>query len=289
VKKLGLIAGGGALPLNIALQCQAVGRPLFVVRLKGIADPYMTPFDGADIGLAELGKTIKALKNAGCEAVCLAGIVKRPDWGALKPDLRGLKALTGAVAAARGGDDALLSFLVKEFESDGFTVEGAHEIAAGLTLPAGPLSALSPTLEQMRDVYKAFAVAGEIGRMDIGQGAVVCEGLVLAVEAQEGTDAMLVRCAGLPLELRGSPQARRGAIAKRPKPMQEQRVDLPAIGIQTIENAAQAGLAGVVGEAGKVLVLDRAEVIAAADRLGVFVYGLTRDEAADDPAPFGDI
>jgi DUF1009 family protein len=289
MRKLGLIAGGGALPFNIARQCQAVGRPCFVVRLKGIADEAMREFPGEDIGLAELGKCFKALKAAGCESVCLAGVVKRPDWAALKPDLRGLKAITGAIVAARGGDDALLRFLVGEFESEGFILEGAHEIAAGLTLGPGALGKVTPTADQMSDIHKAFAVAGEIGRMDIGQGAVVCEGLVLAVEAQEGTDAMLARCAGLPLELRGQPGNPKGVIAKRPKPIQEQRVDLPAIGVETVEGAARAGLAGVVGEAGKVLVLDRAALTEAADSLGLFVYGLSEDERADYPASFGNM
>jgi DUF1009 family protein len=287
MRKLGLIAGGGALPVTLALQCQAVGRPVFVIRLKGIADAAMLPFDGADVGLAELGKCIKALKAAGCEAVCLAGVVKRPDWAALKPDLRGLKAIAGAIMAARGGDDALLRFLVGEFETEGFTVEGAHDIAAGLTLPAGPLGRIAPTSDQMADVHKAFMVAGEIGRMDIGQGAVVCDGLVLALEAQEGTDAMLARCAGLPPTLRGDPSRPKGALAKRPKPTQDQRVDLPAIGVETVEGAARAGLAGVVGEAGKVLVLDRVGVVEAADRLGIYVYGLSRDEVAPPPTVVG--
>jgi UDP-2,3-diacylglucosamine hydrolase len=113
-----------------------------------------------------------------------------------------------------------------------------------------------------------------LGRLDIGQGAVVVDGLVLAVEAQEGTDAMLARCALLPEALRGVPGARRGVLVKWPKPIQERRVDLPTIGVRTIENAAAAGLAGVAGEAGGVLVLDREAVIAAADRLGLFVAGL---------------
>ncbi len=289
MRKLGLIAGGGALPITLARQCHAVGRPLFVVRLKGIADEPLREFPGEDIGLAELGKCFKALKTAGCESICLAGVVKRPDWASLKPDLRGVKALAGAVTAARGGDDALLRFLVGEFESEGFVVEGAHEIAAGLTLDAGPLGKIAPSAEHMADIHKAFEVAGEIGRMDIGQGAVVCEGLVLAVEAQEGTDVMLLRCAELPRELRGEPGQPKGVIAKRPKPIQEQRVDLPALGVTTVENAARAGLAGVVGEAGKVLVLDRAGVIAAADRLGLFVYGVSQDEHADYPAQFGNM
>jgi DUF1009 family protein len=273
LRKLGLIAGGGDLPVRLARQCQAVGRPLFVLRLKGMADPEMAAFDGADVGIAELGKGISVFKNSGCEAVCFAGIVKRPDFAALKPDLRGLKALPGVIAAARRGDDALLRFLVGEFESEGFVVEGAHEVAGGMTLPRGPLGKLTPGPAHVIDMHKAFHVAGEIGRLDVGQGAVVCEGLVLAVEAQEGTDAMLDRCAGLPEALRGTLKARRGVLAKRPKPIQEQRVDLPAIGVATVRGAAKAGLAGIVGEAGKVLVLDHAAVAKAADECGVFVYG----------------
>ena len=281
MRKLGLIAGAGELPIRLARQCRAAGRPLFVVRLKGMADPALKAFDGADFGIAEFGKGFAGLKAAGCEAICFAGVVKRPDFAALKPDARGLKSLPGAVAAARRGDDALLRFILSEFEAEGFVVEGAHEVAAGLTLPAGPLGRVAPTPGQMDDVRKAFDVAGAIGALDIGQGAVVCEGLVLAVEAQEGTDAMLARCAELPMALRGTPEARRGVIAKRPKPIQEERVDLPAIGARTIEGAARAGLAGVVGEAGKVLAMDQAALIETADRLGLFVYGLEPEAARD--------
>jgi DUF1009 family protein len=239
-----------------------------------MADPAMRGFDGVDLGIAELGKCIEALRTAGCASVCLAGIVKRPDFAALKPDLRGLKALPGVIAAARRGDDALLRFLIGEFEGEGFIVEGAHEAAADLTLPAGALGRRTPGPEHQDDIAKAFHIAGEIGRLDIGQGAVVCEGLVLAVEAQEGTDAMLARCAALPITLRGSAERRRGVLAKRPKPIQEQRVDLPAIGVATIHGAARAGLSGVVAEAGKALVLDPAAVAAAADELGLFVCGV---------------
>jgi DUF1009 family protein len=282
--KLGLIAGGGELPIRLARQCRTAGRPLFVVRLKGMAETALREFDGADIGLGELGRCMETLKSAGCAAVCLAGVVKRPDFSALKLDLRGLKALPRIVAAARRGDDALLRFFVDEFEAEGFVVRGVHEIAAVLTLPAGPLGRLRPTAEHIGDLHKAFRIAGEIGRLDVGQGAVVCNGLVLAVEAQEGTDAMLARCAALPAELRGSPERPRGVLAKRPKPIQEQRVDLPAIGVATIHGAARAGLAGVAAEAGKALVLDHAAVAAAADELGLFVYGLEPHDLIADEA-----
>ena len=272
--KLGLIAGGGGLPLEIAEHCRRTGRPLFVVRLKGFADPALAGFAGADIGLAELGKCIKALKQAACEAVCLAGQVSRPDFSKLAPDLRVLAALPGAIAAGRKGDDALLRFLVGEFEKEGFAVEGAETAMRDLSLPAGPLGQRAPSPEQLADAEHALTVARAIGRLDIGQAAVVCDGLVLAVEAQEGTDAMLARVAGLPAHLHGRDGDLRGVLAKVPKPIQEVRIDLPTIGAATVRGAAAAGLAGIVGEAGRLLVLDRADTLALADELGLFILGV---------------
>lgn len=272
--KLGLIAGGGGLPYEIASFCRRAGRDLFVVRLKGFADAEMEAFDGAPAGIAEFGRCLDLLRGAGCRSVCLAGVVKRPDFNALKPDLKGLAILPGAVAAARNGDDALLRYLLQLFEREGFRVEGAHQVMDDLTLAAGPLGGLAPSAEALEDAGKAMRVAADIGRLDIGQGAVVCAGLVLAVEAQEGTDLMLRRVAELPAEIRGTPEARRGVLAKVPKPIQERRVDLPTLGVRTIQAAAAAGLAGVVAEAHGLLVVDKAAVAREADRLGLFVLGV---------------
>jgi len=274
MRKLGLIAGGGGLPVEIAEHCEQAGRPLFVMRLKGFAGLGLTDYPGADVGLGEFGKCFDSLHRAGVETVCMAGTVSRPDFRALKPDWRGLFYLPGAIAAARKGDDALLRFVVGAFEKEGFAVEGAHQVMDDLTLGAGPLGAVSPTEDQMQDALRALYVAREIGRIDVGQGAVVCDGLVLAVEAQEGTDAMLRRVGGLPEAIRGRPGDVRGVLAKAPKPAQESRVDLPTIGLGTIQEIARAGLAGVVGEVGHLLVLDREALIALADELGVFVYGV---------------
>jgi hypothetical protein len=271
--KLGLIAGGGALPVEIASFCQSAGRPFHVVRLKGFAGEPMRAFPGVDLGVAEFGHCVEALRREGCAAICLAGIVSRPDFAALKPDFKGLTILPGAVAAARKGDDALLRYLVHQFEKEGFRVEGVEDVMAGLLLQPGPLGAVAPDKAQAADAAKAMDVAAELGRLDVGQGAVVCDGLVLAVEAQEGTDAMLRRVAELPAEIRGAPEARRGVLAKTTKPIQERRVDLPTIGVRTVEAAARAGLAGIAGESGSVIVLDRDAVVEAADRLGLFVWG----------------
>ena len=272
--KLGLIAGGGALPVEIAEHCARSGRALFVIRLKGFAGRELEPYTGAEIGLAELGKCFKALRRAGCKTVCLAGLVSRPDFATLMPDLRGLAALPGAIAAARKGDDALLRYVLGEFEKEGFGIEGAHEVMDDLSLGLGPLGNVAPREEDHADIDKALAAARAVGRLDAGQGAVVCRGLVLALEAAEGTDAMLARVADLPQALRGAPAAGAGVLAKAAKPIQETRVDLPTIGPTTVPGVARAGLAGIVGEAGRLLVLDREGVIALADELGIFILGV---------------
>lgn len=274
--KLGLIAGGGELPQKIAARCEAEGRDLYVIRLAGFADPHMVRWPGAEFGIAEIGGVLKALKSQGCGAVCLAGYVNRPDFKSLRPDFKGASVLPGLVAAAAKGDDALLRKVLSVFEAEGYAIEGADDILGGEALPLGALGQVRPTDDQMADLKKALHVAEKSGELDIGQGAVVCDGLVLAVEAQEGTDAMLMRVAGLPADLRGAPGALEGALGKAPKPIQDLRVDMPVIGARTIELAAAAGLAGVVGVAGRLILIDREAVIETADRLGLFVWGEAR-------------
>ncbi|MFN3668548.1 MAG: UDP-2,3-diacylglucosamine diphosphatase [Brevundimonas sp.] len=276
MSKLGLIAGGGALPLAVAARCEAEGRPVFLVRLAGFADPHLARYPGVDAGMAEIGKVLSALKKAGCAAVCFAGTVNRPDFRTLKPDLKGATLLPGIIKAATQGDDALLRKILSVFEGEGYAIEGADDILGGETLPGGALGRVTPTDAQMLDLKKALHVAEKAGELDIGQGAVVCDGLVLAVEAQEGTDAMLARVAGLPADLRGAVTDRKGVLAKAPKPIQDLRVDMPVIGARTVELAAAAGLAGVGGFTGKLILIDRAGLVEAADRLGLFVWGEDR-------------
>jgi DUF1009 family protein len=273
MRRLGLIAGGGSLPISLARHCQLAGQPIFVVRLAGAAAPALNLFPGADVGLAELGKGIRALREAGCDRVCFAGLVSRPDFRTLKPDLRGMQALPGAIAAARRGDDSLLSFMVAEFERDGFIVVGAHNVMAELTMGAGPAGKYAADPVHEVDIARAMNAARTIGALDAGQGAVSCDGLILALEAQEGTDAMLSRVAILPPAIRGSVGDRRGVLAKVCKPQQDMRVDLPTIGPQTVRLAAEAGLAGIVAEAGKFLILDRDTVVSVADQCGLFLIG----------------
>ena len=275
--KLGLIAGGGALPIVLADHCRNTGRAYWVLRLRGFADAALNDHPGGDYGLAELGGQIQALKKAGCLSICFAGNVQRPDFGKLKPDLRGLRSFPGAISAAARGDDALLRFLMAEFEKDGFHVEGAHDVGIE-TLAAGPLGALQPASAHKEDIDLALKAARTLGGLDIGQAVAVARGVVLAVEAQEGTDGLLKRCAELPANLRGEAGHRVGVLVKWPKSIQDRRVDMPTLGLKTVIGAAEAGLAGIVAQAGGALIIDRQAIVDAADRLGLFVFGL---EAAD--------
>ncbi|MBI1265785.1 MAG: DUF1009 domain-containing protein [Alphaproteobacteria bacterium] len=278
--RLGLIAGGGDLPVHVAEAAHAEGRLGTVVALTGFADPAR--FDGAHArGLGEVGGVMKDLAQARCDAVCFAGIVRRPDLSRIKPDLKGLSVLPGLIAAAARGDDALLRAVIGVFEAEGLAVVGADEIAGELTARAGFLGARRPDGAQRSDALRALHVAAVIGAEDVGQGAVVCDGLVLAVEAQEGTDAMLSRVGDLPETLRGVSHKRRGVLAKRPKPGQERRVDLPVIGVSTIAAAARAGLAGIAAPAGGALILGAEAVARAADEAGLFVW-IVGDEAGRD-------
>lgn len=265
--RLGLIAGGGGLPGAIAADCAARGREVFVIRLQGIADPALRTLPGDDAGLAQFGRSVRALKHAGCRSVCLAGMVRHPDFSTLKPDLLAMKHLPGVIAAAGKGDDALLRAVLGAFEREGFEVEGAGQAAPGLLLGEGPLGAVAPGMEHQADIQAALHAAREVGRTDIAQGAVARGGEIIAREGRGGTDAML---AALP----AAPGDRRGVLAKLPKPDQDRRVDLPTIGVRTIERAAAAGLAGLVGDPQGLLVVERGAVREAADRLGVFVSGV---------------
>ncbi|MGD9982361.1 MAG: LpxI family protein [Hyphomonadaceae bacterium] len=280
-RKLGVIAGGGELPVVLAEHLAATQRPYFIARITPVADAALEHHPGVSLGLGAMGGRLDALRAAGCDAVVLIGQVARPDLKTLDLDDVARAMLPALVAAMPQGDDALLRVLLNEHERAGFRVLGVEQVMSDLLAPAGAWGAIAPNAAQMKDIAKAARVAAASGAFDIGQAVVVCDGLVLAVEAQEGTDAMLRRVAELPLTLRGASQARRGVLLKRPKPIQERRIDLPTIGVRTIDGASAAGLAGVAVEADGALAVRRADLVAAANRAGLFVYGFTRAEIGE--------
>jgi len=273
--RIGLIAGGGDLPLQVMMAAKASDELGHVIALEPFADASQFP-DADQLRLGQFGKMVRRLKKANCTHICFAGIVKRPDFKRLKPDLKAMRHLPKVIQAAGRGDDELMRQILALFEDEGFGIVSPQEVCAELMLTEGVIGAVSMTDEHREDALKACEIATEIGRLDIGQGAVVARGVVLAVEAQEGTDAMLTRLLNLPQELRGTATSRVGILAKMVKPTQDIRVDLPTLGPATIRHAAEAGLAGVVAEAGGAFIMDREETIRLADELGLFIAGLPK-------------
>ena len=279
--KLGIIAGRGPLPIQVAEACVSLDRPFFVIGIEGEASTRIAAFPHAWVKLGEVGRALETLRREACEELVLIGPVRRPDLGRLGLDWEGAKLTPRLAMAARKGDDALLSTVVGLCEEWGFRVVGAEHVARGLRAPAGPLGRRDADASQLRDIRLANEVIQALGPLDVGQAAVACDGHVIAIEAAEGTAAMLSRCAGLPQTLRGSENDRRGVLVKRAKPGQERRVDLPLVGPDTVTQAAAAGLAGIAVEADGALILEKEEVVRRADALGLFVIGF--DPAALSP------
>jgi len=267
---LGIVAGGGALPGYIAARCREQGRDVFILALEQHADPaVIEPWPHAWVRLGAAATAISKFRDMGVREIVMAGPVRRPSLAELRPDGRMLRFLArGALSA---GDDGLLSAVIRTLEQEeGFRVISVHEAAGGLLAREGVMGAHQPSEEDRADIARGMAVIEALARADVGQAAVVQAGLVLGIEAIEGTDALIRRCA----ELRRD--AKPPVLVKAPKTGQDRRVDLPTIGEGTVAACVAAGFAGIAVEAGGCLVVDRDATVAAADRAGLFLLGLPR-------------
>jgi hypothetical protein len=277
---LAIIAGGGTLPIALAAAAAAQGRAVHVLGIRGEADAKISRFPHTWLKWGEVGKLFATLEELGCRDLVIIGSVSRPDLANVRFDFGAIKNLPFLLGLGVGGDDQVLSSVVRFLEGKGYRVFGAGEVAPELLAAEGTIGPKAPSPDDRADIETGFRVVSALGRLDVGQAAVVVKGRVLAVEAAEGTDAMLARCA----ELRKGARRRglAGVLVKAPKPGQEERVDLPTIGPDTVEMAAQAGLAGIAVAAGRVLIADRDATIAAAGQHGLFLVGqkLARDQDA---------
>jgi DUF1009 family protein len=278
---LAIIAGGGTLPSALADAAVAQGRAVHVIGIRGEADAKISRFPHTWLKWGEVGKLFATLDDQGCRDLVIIGSVSRPDLANVRFDFGAIKNLPFLLGLGVGGDDQVLSSVVRFLEGKGYRVYGAGEVAPELLAAEGTLGAKAPSPEDRADIEAGFRVVSALGRLDVGQAAVVVKGRVLAVEAAEGTNAMLARCD----EMRKGAGRRRGlagVLVKAPKPGQEERVDLPTIGPETVEMAAQAGLAGIAVAAGRVLIADRDATIAAAGQHGLFLIGqkLARNQDA---------
>lgn len=267
-----IIAGAGKLPLLLAEALEAAGTAPVLAEMEGF------PLEGAGgrpverFCVERLMPFLDRLHDLGVTRVLFAGAVRRPRLDPERFDPRTAQMVPRLLAAMQAGDDATLREVIAIFEEDGLAVIGAGDVAPDLVPGAGVLTRAQPTPADQRDADRAARIVVALGAADVGQGAVVAQGLCLAVEALPGTDAMLDWVAQLAGGLRPDPAGAKGVLFKAPKPGQERRVDLPALGLQTLRGAAAAGLAGIAFEAGGVLLLERAEMVRLADDLGLFLW-----------------
>jgi len=268
-----LIAGGGGFPAEVAAAATAAGRCVHVLGLRGFAARQIAGQKVRTVDMLDPAGILAALRVIAPGCVVMAGAVTRPGPAALGSVFAAFRNRAELSRILAGGDDRILRAAVSLIEDAGFTVVGAHEVAPSLLAPAGVLGRSTPGTTDLSDIALAAELLATTGRFDMGQGAVVAAGQVLALEGPEGTDAMLQRVAAM-RRRRVRLDGRTGVLVKRPKPGQDRRIDLPAIGPRTVAGAAAAGLAGIAVEAAGVVLIERQALLEAADRAGLFVLGL---------------
>jgi DUF1009 family protein len=277
---VGILAGGGTLPREIADVVSGEGYDVVVVGLEGEARPAdFAGHDFTQVNWGQIGRLIRTFKQKGVHDLVIVGSVTRPDLKRIRTDLGfwlNVPRIFKIVAA--GGDDSVLRRVVGFFEGHGFQVRGPADVAPALVIGLGPYGRVAMPESAARDAEIGRRIVARLAPFDVGQAIAVAGGAVLAIEAAEGTDAMLKRVAAH----RGG--ARGGVLVKRPKPGQELRVDMPAIGLNTIAGVKAAGLSGLVVEAGATLAARRGDMMDEADACGVFIVGVAASETGESQA-----
>ncbi len=270
IKKVALVAGNGVMPLHIIKRCRERGVEVFVAGLV----PFAREEDYADVPhimarMAEVGKILKFFRENGAMDIVMAGGIKRPSLKELIPDWEGIKIVTKlAFHIKKLGDDGLFRFVIDEMNDRGFRIRGIEEVAPEMMYYEGVYGKVKPSKDDMDDIYRGIEVAKALGSVDVGQAVVVQEGMVLAVEAAEGTDMMLERAAAV------RKKGKAPVMVKIKKPGQDTRTDMPAIGIRTIDKLKECGIGGIAVEAGGILVIECQDTIDYADSLGIFIVGM---------------
>jgi len=271
---LGIIAGGGSMPLSVAQAATSAGRPIHIFGISGNADSAIESFPHSWINFGHIGKILSVSRAKNINEMVIVGAVKRPEFRDLRPDFGALINLPALLGWTVGGDNSVLAGIIGFLESKGFTVVGAHEIAPKLLAGQEVFTRRKPGKTDKADIAVGLKVVNALGALDVGQAAVVAHQYVLAVEAAEGTDQMLGRCKSLNKRGGNSRGKRTGVLVKCAKPGQERRIDLPTVGPDTVRAVAEAGLAGIAIAANDVLIVNREEFIQSANKAGLFVVGV---------------
>jgi DUF1009 family protein len=269
-----IICGGGAFPAAVADAVTKRGREVYLFLLRGFADPALERYPHEWVKLGSLAKFVRVTKKRGGNELVIIGSVVRPRLSQVGFDWKSALLLPRIAKMYLGGDDTLLSGIAKIFAQNGLTLRGPHEVAPEILMPAGLATNLEPDAQEREDIEVGGNLLRAIGAFDVGQAVVIAGRRVVAIEGAEGTAEMLARVAEMRRNGRLRLREREGVLVKLPKPSQDRRVDLPAIGHETIMQAKGAGLAGIAVEAQGSLVLDPQQFIEEAEAAGLFVTAL---------------
>ena len=270
---LAILCGSGGFPLEVASEARRAGREPFLIGVVGSSHRSIEDFPHVWLRMGEVGKLFAALKERAIGELAMVGAITRPEFADLRLDWGAVKRAAELAQLFRHGDNGLLVGLAAIFEREGVRIVGAHEVAPRLAAPAGALGARLITADDEADIAIGARLLDALSGFDVGQGAIVAAGRVLAIEAAEGTDAMLDRIAELRKRGRLRHKGPVGVLVKAPKRGQDLRLDMPAAGSRTIEGAARAQLRGIALAAGRVLIVGRELCVREADAAGLFVHG----------------
>lgn len=270
-----IICGGGSFPGAVAEAIARRGRRPVMFAVRGWADPKVIEgYAHHWIAIGQAGRFFRLARAEHCREALFIGTLLRPPLTQIRLDWQTIRLMPRLIRYFRGGDDRLLSGLAKMIADGGVRMIGVGDVAPEIMVPEGVLGSTQPSARDRADVAYGLALIAALGPFDVGQAAIVANNHVLAVEAAEGTDNMLARIADLRRQGRVTAPAGVGVLIKAPKPGQDRRFDLPAIGLRTVENVARAGLAGLAVAAGSTIIAEPAQAIAAADRDKIFFVGV---------------
>ncbi|MFY0619494.1 LpxI family protein [Shimia sp.] len=265
MSRLAILCGGGGLPVAL----HAAAPEAYPVVFEGVT--HSMPGGVATHRFEKMGALFAALKAEGVTQVVMAGGLGRPALDPTEFDAGMMAIAPRLLPALKGGDDAVLRLIIAIFEEQGFEVVGAHEIMPELCAEEGLIAGPTPSEEALSDASRAADILLALAPVDVGQGAVVAAGLCLGIETLQGTDALLGFVSQTPDKLRRA----KGVFLKAPKRGQDLRVDMPAVGPDTVLSAAKAGVEGIVVAAGRVVIVERSQTLAALEDTGLFLLGRT--------------
>jgi DUF1009 family protein len=261
-KKIALFCGGLRLPFLARDELRAAGWDVFVIGFRKFYDPALKPDLAIRLGAG--GTAAKECKKRGITTLCFVGAIGHPNLSDIRPDLWSASVLA-RVLRHQKGYDSMASAVIAGIESKGYKIVAAQDLCPGLVFAPGVQTRTKPSRDDQKLIDRAVHVSRVMGDEDIGQSVVV-DKQVLAVEAAEGTAEMLRRVIAIRKGRKGG-----GVFAKMTKPRQDLRIDIPAIGVDTVRDVAAAGLRGIVVNAGTCFAIDREALISAANEAKIFI------------------